>query len=637
MPVPTQACLGTPRPRLRRLPFCALAVAVAAGFLATDASAQRRHRPVRSDEVKFDTLLRDVALDNAEVPVIVEFNDETNADTLIHAEGGRKGRRLGGMRGHTARMTKRMLRRLARNGAIRRVHYDRPVEALLGRTAAATGALTVHQQMGYTGAGIGVAVIDSGVWRMHADLRYAGSSNSRIVRFVDFVGTGITADDDWGHGTHVAGIIAGNGNESVGARVGIAPHATIVALKALDRDGRGRISSIIAALDWAVANRAAHNIRVINMSLGAGVFESYNTDPLTLAAKRAVDAGIVVVAAAGNIGRNASGQTQYGAITAPGNAPWVLTVGAADSKGNTDRRDDDIAPYSSRGPTAHDFLAKPDLVAPGTSITSLASPNSKMYVEKPQSLVAGSRPSAFKPYLTLSGTSMATPAVAGTVALMLQANPHLTPNLVKAVLQYTAETKGGFDVLSQGAGFLNARGAVTLARYFRDARPGSRYPMASNWSRQIIWGNRLVKGGVITPGANAWTSNLVWGENIVWGESEDNVVWGLDCGGANCANTVWGTNTGAQGLNVVWGLAEGLNVVWGNNIAWGQNIVWGESTDPDASWGSSGNDDSSYGDETPEVLAFDPLLWDLEHHPELTVVEPVSTTTTGTTTTGGLF
>ena len=604
---------------------------MAVGFLATDASAQRRHRPVRSDEVKFDKLLQDVEIDDADVPVIVEFNDERNADTLIQAEGGRQGRRLGGMRGRTARMNKRMLRRLARNGAIRRVHYDRPVEALVGRTAAAIGALTVHQRMGYTGAGIGVAVIDSGVTPAHADLRYAGSTAQRVVRFVDFVGTGTATYDDWGHGTHVAGIIAGNGHDSSGARTGIAPRATIIALKALDRDGRGRISSIIAALDWAVANRAAHNIRVINMSLGAGVFESYNTDPLTLAAKRAVDAGIVVVAAAGNIGRNANGETQYGAITAPGNAPWVLTVGAADSKGNTDRGDDDIAPYSSRGPTAHDFLAKPDLVAPGTAITSLASPNSRMYVEKPQYLLTGSRPTAFKPYLTLSGTSMATPAVAGTVALMLQANPKLTPNLVKAVLQYTAEAKSGFDVLSQGAGFLNARGAVTLAEYFRHALPGSRYPLAANWSKQIIWGNRMVKGGVITPGANAWTSNVVWGENIVWGESEDNVVWGLDCGGANCVNTVWGNNTGAQGLNIVWGLAEGLNVVWGNNVVWGLNIVWGESTDPDASWGSSGTDGMSYGDETPEVLAFDPLLWDLEHSLELAVTEPA------TTTTGGLF
>ena len=172
--------------------------------------------------------------------------------------------------------------------------------------------------------------------------------------------------DDWGHGTHVAGIIAGNGYDSHGTRAGIAPAATLVALKALDGAGRGRISSIIQALDWAVANRAAYNIRVVNMSLGAGVFESYNTDPLTLAAKRAVDAGIVVVAAAGNIGLNASGDPQYGAITAPANAPWVLTVGASNANGTARRNDDTMAPFSSRGPTAIDFVAKPDVVAPGT-------------------------------------------------------------------------------------------------------------------------------------------------------------------------------------------------------------------------------------------------------------------------------
>src|SRR5690606_31601480 len=114
-----------------------------------------------------------------------------------------------------------------------------------------------------------------------------------------------------------------------------------------------------------------HNIRVINLSVGASVTESFHTDPLTLAAKRAVEAGIVVVAASGNFGRAQDGRTIYGGITAPGNAPWVLTVGASDSRGNANRRDDEVAAYSSRGPTRIDFAAKPDLVAPGTGIVSL--------------------------------------------------------------------------------------------------------------------------------------------------------------------------------------------------------------------------------------------------------------------------
>src|SRR5215210_862557 len=127
------------------------------------------------------------------------------------------------------------------------------------------------------------------------------------------------------------------------------------------------------------------------MSLGAGVFESYNTDLLTLAAKRAVDAGIVVVAAAGNMGKAANGQAQYGAITAPGNAPWVLTVGASSSMGTIDRRDDTMASYSSRGPTMIDFAAKPDLVAPGSGTVSLSDNTSLFYATKAAYLVNGKR------------------------------------------------------------------------------------------------------------------------------------------------------------------------------------------------------------------------------------------------------
>ncbi len=215
------------------------------------------------------------------------------------------------------------------------------------------------------------------------------TSGQRVVGFVDFVNGRTTPYDDNGHGTHVAGTIAGNGYDSYGARAGIAPEAHLVGLKVLDEHGRGVISDVIAALDWIVANKTAHNIRVVNLSVGAAVTESYHTDPLTLAAKRAVDAGIVVVAAAGNLGKNAQGATQYGAITAPGNAPWVLTVGASSHQGTVTRLDDVMASYSSRGPTAVDFEAKPDLVAPGTGIVSLSDPTSTFYTTKASYLLRG--------------------------------------------------------------------------------------------------------------------------------------------------------------------------------------------------------------------------------------------------------
>ena len=162
----------------------------------------------------------------------------------------------------------------------------------------------------------------------------------------------------------MAGIIAGNGFDSGGARAGIAPAAHLVVLKTLDKSGAGHISDVIAALDYVVANKDVLNIRVVNLSVAAGVYESYDSDPLTLAAKRAVEAGIVVVAAAGNLGAQPErSHAVPGGVTAPGNAGWVFTVGASSHEGTEERTDDTVAEFSSRGPTAIDFAAKPDLVA----------------------------------------------------------------------------------------------------------------------------------------------------------------------------------------------------------------------------------------------------------------------------------
>ena len=185
----------------------------------------------------------------------------------------------------------------------------------------------------------------------------------------------------------------------------------------------------------------------------------------------------------------------------------MLTVGASSTEGTTDRRDDKMARYSSRGPTMIDFAAKPDLVAPGTGTVSLATQNSLFYLTKAPYLVARQALSAWPlsmPYLTLSGTSMATPVVAGTVALMLEANPNLTPNMVKAILQFTAQVKPGYDYLTQGAGFLNTLGAVRLRATSRPRDKGDAYPDMNAWSHHILWGNRRVSGGVLTPGGTAW-------------------------------------------------------------------------------------------------------------------------------------
>jgi serine protease AprX len=560
-----------------------------------------------------------------------------------------------------------LLQKLADKGEVFRVHDDRPIGTHNYRTGITVGAATVRQTMGLTGAGIGVAVIDSGITSWHDDLTNNSSKlypygNQRVAKFVDFVNNRTLPYDDNGHGTHVAGIIAGNGYDSLGQKAGIAPNASLISLKVLDANGSGNISRIIAALSWVAANAKTYNIRVVNMSVGANIRESYFTDPLTLAVKKVTDMGITVVCAAGNFGKNANGQEQFGGITAPANAPWVLTVGASSTNGTLTRSDDTLGDYSSRGPTAIDFIAKPDLVAPGTGTISLAAPGSTFYNTKASYLLAGLLGPS-KPYLALTGTSMAAPVVSGTIALMLQANPNLTPNLIKAILQYTAQVYPGYRPLEQGAGFLNTYGAVKLAKFYATHRVGDRIPTQTTWSKHIIWGNHMMSGGYINPAANAWGINIVWGtaktldggdnivwgtecgdgcDNIVWGTNDDsgdnivwgtvlkvagaldfsnnvvwgtfadgdnivwgtddgdNIVWGTDCGGGDCDNIVWGTD---DGDNIVWGTAEdGDNIVWGTSGLDLDNIVWGTSADQDVTWGSSTNDAPLFSDDATELV-----------------------------------
>jgi len=573
--------------------------------------------------------------------------------------------------GQVLDLPNRMLKRLAEYPEVFQIHDNRPIGAHNYRTSVTVGAATVREYLGLTGAGIGVAVIDSGIATWHDDLTSTSTKlypygNQRVAKFVDFVNGRALPYDDNGHGSHVAGIIGGNGYDSYGQKSGIAPGVSLISLKVLDANGTGTISNIIAALNWVAANAKTYNIRVVNMSVGATIRESYWTDPLTQATKAVTDKGITVVAAAGNLGKNAAGNKQYGGITAPGNAPWVLTVGASSTMGTLTRLDDTMGSYSSRGPTAVDFGAKPDLVAPGTGTISLAVPGSTFYSTKTPYLVRGSRSTGAVPYLSLTGTSMAAPVVAGSVALMLQANPNLTPNLIKAILQYTAQVYRGYKPLDQGAGFLNTLGAVRLASFYASHKVGSRLPVQSVWSRQIIWGNHRLTGGYINPQANAWGDNIVWGtaktmaaggdnivwgteciggcdnivwgtaddngDNIVWGTSfddnivwgtmldgdnivwgtgfDDNIVWGTDCGGADCDNIVWGT---ADVDNIVWGTADdGDNIVWGTSF--GDNIVWGTSSEgEDVTWSSSSDDAEVFADEaTDEVPDLAVELGDLD-------------------------
>jgi serine protease AprX len=436
--------------------------------------------------------------------------------TLVAQLGGALGLSLPIVNGLAADVPNIALPLLAANPLVAHVSVDRVVTGAMERTSATVGATAVREQLGFDGAGIGVAVIDSGITPWHDDLGDAATGAQRVDRFVDFVNRQQTAYDDFGHGTHVAGIIAGNGFDSGGRRTGMAPGAHIVALKVIDADGHGRISDVIAALDYVVSHKNELNIRVANLSVATGVYESYNDDPLTLAARKTVEAGVVVVAAAGNNGRGPDGVPHYGGITAPGNSPWVLTVGASSHMGTIDRRDDTVAAFSSRGPTAIDHAVKPDLVAPGVGIESLSDPGSSLYATRGAFLLSGTVATSYLPYLSLSGTSMAAPVVSGAVALMLEANPSLTPNQVKTILVQTAEPSPDFDRMTEGAGFLDARRAVELARTW--FLPDLSFP----WLPPLF------------AGPHADEADGVWGTT-----DDEGVVWGTSCDDPSCTPVVW--------------------------------------------------------------------------------------------------
>ncbi|MGC2540512.1 MAG: S8 family serine peptidase, partial [Candidatus Sulfotelmatobacter sp.] len=265
------------------------------------------------------------------------------------------------------------------------ISSDRPLAPSLSNAAVAVNAPFAWQS-NYTGAGVGVALIDSGV-SSHPDLYLGVLPLSRVVYQQSFVPGNSSASDQYGHGTHVAGLIAGDGLSSTGPFFsktfkGIAPGANLVNLRVLDQNGEGTDSLVIAAINQAISLKSRYNIRVINLSLGRAVYESYKLDPLCQAVEQAWKNGIVVVVAAGNNGRYQP-TDGYATVTSPGNDPYVVTVGAMKPMGTPTRVDDLIASYSSKGPTVVDAVVKPDIVAPGNLLTSLEAPNSTLYNQVP--------------------------------------------------------------------------------------------------------------------------------------------------------------------------------------------------------------------------------------------------------------
>jgi len=307
-------------------------------------------------------------------------------------------------------------------------------------------------QAGRTGAGVTVAVVDTGVAEV-ADLagRVVRVTNDRTGQSLACVNLSEERDcaDSYGHGTFVAGIIAGDGAASGGRWKGTAPGARILSVKIAGRDGAADVSNVLAAIQWVVSFGQRYGIRVLNLSLGTDSAQPYARDPLNYAVERAWDAGIAVVVSASNRGPDPR------TISKPGDDPFVVTAGAIDDRGTEGLGDDLLPEFTSRGPTAADGIAKPDLVAPGGHIVSLRAPGSAIDTQFPNYLDGA--------YRMGSGTSMATGIVSGIAALLLQANPGWSPDRLKYALLHTTRATASGDPTAVGTGLVDAYQAAFAA------------------------------------------------------------------------------------------------------------------------------------------------------------------------------
>ncbi|HEU5451335.1 MAG TPA: S8 family peptidase [Terriglobales bacterium] len=600
----------------QRLVAFAIAACMALA-LAVPAAAKDNHSPKLSPDLRAMLSTSDPS---TLVDVIVQYKVKPQAKNIgkALAQGGRNKAHFNIIQAESYTLPLSELGDLANDSDVKYVSLDHKVK-MTGAPdfTLVTVNADIAQAAGYDGSGVGIAVVDSGIYA-HDDLNAFGTNNQRVVYSESFVPGDPGTSDAYGHGTHVAGIAAGNGTDSMsGYRfqyTGVAPNANIINLRVLDATGSGSDSSVIAALQRAIDLKTQYNIRVINLSVGRGIWESYQLDPLDQAVEQAWKAGIVVVVAAGNAGRDNSMHTHgYATITAPGNDPFAITVGAMSAPDGI-RSNDVIASYSSKGPTLIDHIVKPDIVAPGNQITSLRAPNSTLvsdntrYNVYPCDVDLTNKCGAYygpPQYFKLSGTSMASPVVAGAAALMIQKDPSLTPDLVKARLMKTAfkgfraygasaDATGNVynnqaDVFTYGAGYLDVNAALG------NSDTGAGFALSPTAVYNSLTHTVTITNTTLSSNSVVWGSSVLWGNSVLWGSS---VLWGN--------SVIWGANAFVSGSSVLWGnsVIWGANIDTGFSVIWGNSVIWGASTSQAMDDGDSG--DCTVDDTGAVVCPVDP-------------------------------
>lgn len=383
------------------------------------------HRKVSAAVLDLGKLVTD---DDADCKVIIETSTR-QVNRLISALENCQGkvhRELEIVPSITAQLPRGAIPAIARRADIRKIWLDTPVYAMQDNIIAGLGTSAAHEA-GYTGKGVVVAALDTGIFP-HEDLT---RPENRILAWCDVVHGQRKPYDDNGHGTYVAGIIAGNGQTSDGKFRGMAPEARLVGVKVLDENGSGRLSDLLAGIEWCLLNQATLNVRIINLSLGTQAQGDYTRDPLCRAVSKAIAQGVLVCASAGN-------DAYLTQVDSPGINPDLIAVG--NCQNDKTLNGDDFR--NNKNKKSFNRVI-PDMVAPGTAVTSLDTKGA---------------------YGTLSGASAAAPIISGAVALMIQKRPNIGPARIKRVLKETA-TDLGIGINLQGAGEIN------LEKLFGSSRP----------------------------------------------------------------------------------------------------------------------------------------------------------------------
>ena len=449
----------------------------------------------------------------AEIVVTYDKYPELFENSRIAALGGEVLRRFETLDMMAVRLPASSLVDLATEDTVDRLSLDDDVRSLGSERATANLPLTGSANAVYRGSSIGVAIIDTGI-ASHADLpdhvRQYSFLNGAFPRPVIEDGAIVSYADDsredlYGHGTHVAGIVAGDGSDSSGEHVGAADRAHLLGLQVLGGTGVGSTSDVIAALDWLAQYGRYFDIQVVNLSLGQGVMESVDTDPMVAAAEALWDQGMVVVVAAGNFGRAGNAT-----IMSPGNSRKVITVGSLTDNGTgSDFSDDYVSTFSSRGPTQGDLVLKPDLVAPGNRLVAAIPREAKLRDDLPGRVVRCQAASCGDDYFEASGTSMAAPMVSAAVALMLEKDPSLTPATIKARLMRSAR-KIAAPPIDAGAGVLDVEAALNETGVI-GGEALSPLIVADGAN-----GGVFIEDTAVLWGSDAWGAGYLWAGGFTW-------------------------------------------------------------------------------------------------------------------------